>query len=110
MNRTPASLPGSSAGSNRAAAASAAPPRPTSRPCASRIRAPSAWSIPAPPSLDALPPRPSTISRAPAATASAITTPRPKVLAPSGSGCRAGSFVSPTTAASSTTAVSPRTA
>ena len=35
------------------------------RPSASRSRAPSAWAMPAPPSVDALPPRPSTISVAP---------------------------------------------
>ena len=46
-----------------ASRASAPPPRPSSSPCASSRRAPSAWTIPAPPSVEALPPSPSTIWR-----------------------------------------------
>ena len=55
----------------------AAPPNGSSCPSASRKRTPSACIMPAPPSVQALPPRPSTIRRAPCRTAWAISSPVP---------------------------------
>src|SRR6476646_3607991 len=96
--------------STRAACRSAAPPGATSFSSASRMRTPSACSIPAPPSVDALPPTPTMISRAPSSSACLMTVPSPNVLAPSGSSAPTGRVTSPTAEASSTTAVDPRTA
>ena len=72
--------------------------------------APSACSIPAPPSVDALPPRPTMISRAPPSSACLMTVPSPNVLAPKGSSAPPGRLTNPTAEASSTTAVDPRIA
>ena len=77
-------------------------------PAASRISTPSACSSPAPPSVEALPPSPTTISRAPRSSADRMMVPSPNVVAPRGSKARSGSWSSPTAAASSTTAVVPR--
>ena len=72
--------------SRRAASASVAPPRGSSRPSAPRMRAPSAVISPAPPSVVAEPPRHKLTSSAPAARQSRITSPVPNVDAPEASG------------------------
>ena len=96
--------------SSRARSASAAPPGRSSCPSASRSRAPSACSIPAPPSVLALPPMPSTISRQPWSSAARTTSPVPYELAPSASSRSGISSASPDTSAISTTATPSRAA
>ena len=71
-------------------------------------RAPSAWTIPAPPSVEALPPSPSTTSVAPAADRVADHLTRARTSRrPAGRAGRSGSRSRPTTSASSTTARRP---
>ena len=99
--------------STRLSARSGPPPGPSSCPSASRKRAPSAVSIPAPPSVQALPPTPSTIRRAPWERACAMSSPVPWLVAPSGSSrrcpCRSrGRRSSPEAWDISITAVAPR--
>ena len=81
-----------------------------SSPLAPSTRAPSAWSRPAPPSVLALPPTPSTIRRAPDSSAARSTSPAPKLDAVSGADRPPGSRARPQTPANSTTATSPRRA
>src|SRR5215470_16413369 len=88
-----------------ASAASAPPPGGSGRPAASRNRAPSAASAPAPPSVEAEPPSPARIRVAPESSARPRTSPSPVVCAPIGSG-RASSG-RPLARASSTTATRP---
>src|SRR5665213_524397 len=64
---------------------SAPPPRSTGRPCRSSSRAPSATRIPAPPSVEALPPTPTRSRRAPPSRAAAMSSPAPRLVARSGS-------------------------
>ena len=96
--------------STRSSAASAAPPGPSSRPSTSDSRAPSACSIPAPPSVLALPPMPSTTVRQPWSSAALTTSPVPYELACSASSRSGISSASPETSAISTTATPSRAA
>ena len=90
--------------------ASGPPPGGNGRPAASVNRAPSAANNPAPPSVQALPPTPSTIVSAPASSAARSACPVPRLLARSGSRRSGGSSANPDAAANSTTAVRSRTA
>lgn len=91
--------------------ASAAPPGGSSRPASSSSRAPIAWARPAPPSLVATPPSPSTIRRAPARAAARISSPAPRLVAVSGASFPPfRSCASPQACAASITAVPPRRA
>jgi hypothetical protein len=85
--------------------ASAAPPGASSRPESSVSRAPSACTSPAPPSVVATPPRPSTTRLAPSSAAARISSPTPWLVAVSGASDPAGSKVSPHAWAASMTAV-----
>src|SRR5690606_117111 len=96
--------------SAEASSASPPPPGATGSPSALRKRAPSAASIPAPPSVVALPPTPNTMLRAPASSAARSSSPEPYVDAVSGAKVSCGSRWSPLASAISTTAVSPRSA
>ena len=80
-SRTPASA--ARAGAKSIASMSRTPQSPwtTCPPDASSTRAPSACSIPTPPSTVALPPRPTYTVSAPRDTASAISSPTPRVVA-----------------------------
>jgi len=85
--------------------ASAAPPEGSSVPDASSNLAPSAVTIPAPPSVQATPPRPSTIRFARIRTAARMSSPTPRLVAVSGASVPPGSLVSPQAWADSTMAV-----
>ncbi len=89
--------------STEEATASPRLPRGTSAPVESSTRAPSADSAPAPPSVDALPPRASNSRSAPRSSAVAMSCPKPKVCASCGS--KGSSRVMPLDWASSITAV-----
>ena len=89
--------------STRARRPSAPPPSGSVVSSASNSSRPSARSAPAPPSVEAEPPRPITSARAPAFSAAAITSPSPRVVAPRGSS--EPIMGSPEESASSTTAV-----
>ena len=71
---------------------------------------PSAATMPAPPSVVALPPMPRTTCVQPASSAAPMTSPSPRLVAVSGASRPPGSRHSPDTSAISTTAVSPRRA
>ena len=79
----------------------------SSRPSASRRRAPSARSIPAPPSFVALPPTPTRRSRAPPSKAARIICPTPKLVASRMRRRSGGIIPNPTAWAHSMTAVPP---
>ncbi len=96
--------------SARARSASPPPPGGTGSPSSSRNRAPSADSMPAPPSVVALPPTPNTMVRAPASSAARSSSPEPYVEAVSGAKTPAGRRCNPLASAISTTAVSPLSA
>src|SRR5581483_6452021 len=74
------------------------------RPAASRKRAPSAWAMPAPPSLVAEPPMPMMMVRTPRLSASSSNWPVPKVLVSSGLRRRGGTRCSPEASAQQTVA------
>ncbi len=102
------STPGRSRSRDRSSEASrpsAAPPGGSSRPASSASRAPSAWTRPAPPSVVATPPTPSTIRLAPIRSAARISSPTPRLVAVSGASSPGGSSVSPHACAASMTAV-----
>ena len=108
---TSTSIPASEgrpARSSRCSAASAAPPGGSSRPAWSSSLPPRACTMPAPPSVLATPPRPSTIRRAPRAAAAAMSSPTPKLVAASGCSLPPGSRASPHACAASMIAVPSR--
>ncbi len=75
--------------------AKAAPPGGSGVPDSSSSRAPSAVTRPAPPSVDATPPRPSTIRFARILIAARMSSPTPRLEAVSGAGTPSGSLLSP---------------
>ncbi len=85
---------------------SPAPPGLISCPSARVKCAPSAWSKPAPPSVQALPPTPTMIDRAPASSAIRMSSPLPREVAWSGSSTPPSRRRRPDASASSTTASS----
>ena len=90
--------------------AKAAPPGGSWVPDSSSNRAPSAVTRPAPPSVDATPPRPSTIRFADHPDRRENDSPTPRLEAVSGAGIPSGSLLSPQASADSMMAVPPLTA
>jgi hypothetical protein len=94
----------------RSSRESAEPPGERSCPFSSKRRTPSARNIPLPPSLVALPPRPTTIVVAPVSSAATINCPVPALLARLASRSFSRILPRPDAAAISTIAVEPSTA
>src|SRR5579864_4023782 len=88
-----------------ASRARGAPPGGSSAPDSSSSLAPRAATSPAPPSVDATPPRPSTIRFARIRAAAMMSSPTPRLVAVSGAGAPPGSRLSPHACADSMIAV-----